>query len=130
MEMGVQYIEEPFLAFYLPVNFTRFSLSHPAILTTMRSLSLLTAVGVASLSAGSIMIERRAPVLDDVLNAHNDFRAQHGAAPLTWSDTLANAAQSWADRCVFEHSGGAVGPYGGTYTHCSGVILVDGFLSQ
>ncbi|KAK1218556.1 hypothetical protein PQX77_018760, partial [Marasmius sp. AFHP31] len=77
----------------------------------MKVLSLLTAAGVASLSTAST-IQRRAPVLTDVLNAHNDFRAQHGAAALTWSDTLANAAQNWADRCVFEHSGGAVGPYG------------------
>ncbi|KAJ8091921.1 hypothetical protein PM082_024155 [Marasmius tenuissimus] len=77
----------------------------------MKVLSLLTAAGVASYSTAST-IQRRAPVLTDVLNAHNDFRAQHGAAALTWSDTLANAAQSWADRCVFEHSGGAVGPYG------------------
>jgi hypothetical protein len=43
------------------------------------------------------------------LDAHNTLRAKHGAAPLTWSDTLATYAQNWANRCVFEHS---AGPYG------------------
>ena len=54
------------------------------------------------------------PDITAYLNAHNSFRAKHGAAPLAWNATLANAAQSWVDKCVFKHSGGAVGPYGGT----------------
>ncbi|KAJ7590312.1 PR-1-like protein [Mycena floridula] len=52
---------------------------------------------------------------DDIaayLQSHNDARAQHGANPLSWSDDLASKAQSWADRCVFEHSGGSLGPFG------------------
>jgi hypothetical protein len=49
------------------------------------------------------------------LAAHNGFRAQHGASPLTWSTTLAAKAQEWANRCVFQHSGGSLGPYGGTH---------------
>jgi len=35
---------------------------------------------------------------------HNTFRAQHGADPLTWSDSLSSYAQNWANKCVFEHS--------------------------
>lgn len=31
---------------------------------------------------------------------------------MTWSQTLADAAQKWGSRCVFAHSQGAVGPYG------------------
>lgn len=46
------------------------------------------------------------------LSAHNTVRAQHGAAPLTWSNSLSAYAQSWADGCKFVHSGG---PNGGTY---------------
>lgn len=46
------------------------------------------------------------------LDGHNNVRAKHGAAALTWSDKLAAAAQKWADHCVFEHSGGSLGPYG------------------
>ncbi|KAL5487923.1 hypothetical protein ACEPAI_6031 [Sanghuangporus weigelae] len=50
------------------------------------------------------------------LDGHNTLRQQHGASALTWSDTLASAAQSWANGCVFEHSGGQYGEnlYAGT----------------
>ena len=48
------------------------------------------------------------------LNAHNTVRAQHGAAALKWNNTLAAAAQKWVNKCVFKHSGGSLGPYGGT----------------
>jgi uncharacterized protein YkwD len=46
------------------------------------------------------------------LTAHNTVRAQHNAAALVWNQTLSNAAASWAGKCVFQHSGGALGPYG------------------
>ena len=42
----------------------------------------------------------------DVLNAHNEFRADHCAPPLTWADELASSAQAWADACVFAHDSG------------------------
>jgi len=41
-----------------------------------------------------------------VLKAHNDYRAKHGANPLTWDAKLHTAAQAWTDRCVYEHGGG------------------------
>jgi uncharacterized protein YkwD len=47
------------------------------------------------------------------LSAHNTVREKHGAANLTWNDTLADAGQQWANGCKFEHSGGSLGPYGG-----------------
>ncbi|GAB4814578.1 hypothetical protein N2152v2_001624 [Parachlorella kessleri] len=43
------------------------------------------------------------------LQATNDVRAAHNAAPLSWDDTLTTYAQAWASQCVFAHSGG---PYG------------------
>jgi uncharacterized protein YkwD len=46
------------------------------------------------------------------LGAHNDARGRHGASPLSWDDDLAGKAQIWASRCQFEHSGGALGPFG------------------
>ncbi|KAH9486756.1 Protein PRY2 [Psilocybe cubensis] len=46
------------------------------------------------------------------LAGHNTIRAQHGAAPLTWSDSLAAKAQQWANGCKFQHSGGSLGPFG------------------
>jgi len=49
-----------------------------------------------------------------LLDSHNRYRAQHCAAPLTWSPKLAKAAQQWANTlkakdCAFEHSGGPTG---------------------
>lgn len=54
---------------------------------------------------------------DDVqryLNGHNTVRAQHGARALSWNNTSAGLAQRWANQCKFQHSGGKLGPLGGT----------------
>ncbi|GAA5869799.1 hypothetical protein JCM1840_007639, partial [Sporobolomyces johnsonii] len=40
------------------------------------------------------------------LNAHNDLRAKHNATALTWDIELAEAAQTWANKCDFKHGGG------------------------
>lgn len=44
--------------------------------------------------------------MSQVLALHNALRARHGASPLSWSASLAAASQDWANRCVFQHSGG------------------------
>ncbi|KAF8603951.1 PR-1-like protein [Ceratobasidium sp. AG-I] len=44
---------------------------------------------------------------DAYTQAHNSFRAAHGARPLVWSPALAAKAQNWANGCVFKH--GSVG---------------------
>ena len=46
------------------------------------------------------------------LNEHNNARALRGAPALKWSEELANGARNWAKGCVFEHSGGSLGPWG------------------
>ena len=51
--------------------------------------------------------------IDSYLSTHNSVREQHGASALVWNDTLATAAQKWANNCVFQHSGGSLGPFGG-----------------
>ncbi|GAA5961555.1 hypothetical protein JCM21900_006325 [Sporobolomyces salmonicolor] len=40
------------------------------------------------------------------LGAHNDLRAKHNATALTWFTELADAAQTWANKCDFKHGGG------------------------
>jgi pathogenesis-related protein 1 len=46
--------------------------------------------------------------ISQYLAAHNVVRLRHSAAPLTWSNVLAEAAQSWADGCNFKHSDGVL----------------------
>ena len=74
---------------------------------------------IASLLALAVAnpLETRATPQSDIdayLKGHNTVRAQHGAAALTWDENLASKAQQWANGCVFKHSGGSLGPYGGT----------------
>jgi pathogenesis-related protein 1 len=49
-----------------------------------------------------------------LLAAHNDVRATYGAPALNWSQSLATAAETWANQCVFENTGGSLmdTPYG------------------
>lgn len=44
------------------------------------------------------------PRLQELLDAHNSYRAKHGAPNLSWSASLAQGAQDWADRCEFRHT--------------------------
>ncbi|KAG6850820.1 hypothetical protein H0H93_008123 [Arthromyces matolae] len=50
--------------------------------------------------------------INTYLSSHNTVRAQHGASRLTWNNQLASKAQSWANNCVFQHSGGSLGDFG------------------
>lgn len=50
----------------------------------------------------------RAPAVDDafkqqVVNQHNAYRRQYGAADLTWSDSLYTGTLQWATACKFTH---------------------------
>lgn len=36
-------------------------------------------------------------IADEILDAHNRYRAEVGVPPLSWSDDLANQAQDWAN---------------------------------
>lgn len=58
--------------------------------------------------------------IQSYLSAHNSVRAQHGAAPLTWSNSLSSVAQAWANGCVFQHS---KGQYGGMYLPLEAVVV-------
>jgi uncharacterized protein YkwD len=43
--------------------------------------------------------------IQEWLQAHNTYRALHGVPPVTWSNTVAQSAQAWADTCPSGHSG-------------------------
>ncbi|KKY23851.1 putative venom allergen ame: allergendol m [Phaeomoniella chlamydospora] len=47
--------------------------------------------------------------IQSILNAHNEYRAIHGGASVTWDATKAQYAQNYAEQCTWAHSGG---PYG------------------
>jgi hypothetical protein len=62
-------------------------------------LAAATALGLAVLSLGATAVSAQ-----EVLTLHNAKRSVHCAPSLTWSPTLAAAAQVWANRCQFVHS--------------------------
>lgn len=41
--------------------------------------------------------DTQASIAEQLLAAHNRYRAEVGVSPLVWSETLANHAQDWAD---------------------------------
>jgi len=46
----------------------------------------------ATMSTGDVQFQR------DCLESHNKIRREYGAAPLTWSQDLADQAQHWAEK--------------------------------
>lgn len=62
--------------------------------------------GLAALaSATPVAMEARqsGDFRQEMLDAHNFFRAQHGANPVSWNDDAANVAQNWANQCQWQH---------------------------
>ncbi|KAI0932293.1 hypothetical protein AcV5_004441 [Taiwanofungus camphoratus] len=90
----------------------------PVIVTAAEATSASIATPATSASPsppatlGQTSTDTSSSDIAEYLSDHNTVRAQHGAAPLSWNGTLATAAQQWANNCVFQHSGGSLGPYG------------------
>ncbi|KAJ3561574.1 hypothetical protein NP233_g10111 [Leucocoprinus birnbaumii] len=61
------------------------------------------------------------------LLAHNAVRVRHNAAPLTWSVSLAQMAEQWADACNFKHTNGILSddPYGENIVAATGNFPVS-----
>ncbi|EIW86554.1 PR-1-like protein [Coniophora puteana RWD-64-598 SS2] len=79
----------------------------------MFRLAALALCAVTPALAGVVLVRDPSPSdIQTYLDVHNAERAQHGANALVWNSTLSGAAQSWANGCVFQHSGGSLGPYG------------------
>ncbi len=47
--------------------------------------------------------------IQEWLQAHNNYRTLHGVPPVTWSSTVADSAQAYADTCPSVHSGSGYG---------------------
>ncbi len=64
-------------------------------------LKTVTPIGILSSMVTLSPVQAQVPssdsFTDDILATHNHYRAEVGVPPLTWSDTLANHAQEWAN---------------------------------
>jgi hypothetical protein len=60
--------------------------------------------------------------IQEWLQAHNTYRNLHGVPGVTWSASLAQSAQDWADTCPSDHSGS---PYGENMAFATYTINVD-----
>ncbi|KAI0695765.1 PR-1-like protein [Cerioporus squamosus] len=76
--------------------------------------SFFSAASLLAVAAAGPLGPRDASASDisAYLSAHNTVRSQHRVSPLSWSGDLAAKAQTWANKCTFQHSGGKLGPYG------------------
>ncbi len=71
---------------------------------------MISRIATASVCLGALIFPSLgADLASDMLAAHNALRAKNGAAPLSWSPGLAQAAQAWASACVFQHSNTSYG---------------------
>ncbi|TAE52566.1 MAG: serine protease [Nostocales cyanobacterium] len=64
---------------------------------TCTALTTVTLTVAASAHLNSPVIAQNRGSTADILNAHNKYRKEVGVPPLTWSNTLANNAQQWAN---------------------------------
>ena len=85
---------------FTPISSTPYTTS--IMQFTLTAATLLTAAAAAN--AFAVTPRAAQSEIDDWLKAHNDERAAHGAAALTWNQALADKAADWANGCVFEHS--------------------------
>jgi hypothetical protein len=69
----------------------------------MNRLLLVAVVVMALLAQLSVAISQKN--INAILKKHNQYRAKHGAPALKWDKTVAQYAQKWTNRCVFQHSG-------------------------
>jgi uncharacterized protein YkwD len=71
------------------------SVAHFAVYLTRKIMTNLS-----SINADPSATTEQNSMIDEILNAHNQYREEVDVPPLTWSETLANHAQEWADYLV------------------------------
>ncbi|GAA5832144.1 hypothetical protein JCM3766R1_003739 [Sporobolomyces carnicolor] len=88
------------------------SKKHKETKTKTKSHAKTSTVVTKTASQPPVLIATSSPSLSqlaqDSLKAHNDLRAKHKVAALTWSNELASAAQAWTDKCVYQHGQGKI----------------------
>lgn len=63
---------------------------------------------------------------DEMLQAHNVYRCMAGVEPFVWDDWIANNAQTWINKGVYQHSGGSDLKYKGTTEMGENLALTGG----
>ena len=75
-------------------------------------------------------------IITQFLDAHNQVRAAHGAAAVTWSYSLGAQAQMWTSSCSWKATGGSLlpEPYGENMVAATGTMspsdAIQAFLSD
>lgn len=69
----------------------------------IRMAAKLQAQSMTTTEASAVTPMAMNPTYQTILNKHNTYRSWHQAGALTWSDSLASAAASYAARCTFAH---------------------------
>ncbi|KAJ7851926.1 CAP domain-containing protein [Mycena olivaceomarginata] len=64
------------------------------------------------------------------LNLQDMERSKHDAPNLVWNQTLTNAAQYWANGCIFEHSGGTLGHFGENLAAGTGAYSISSAIQE
>ncbi|KAL4929195.1 putative extracellular SCP domain protein Pry1 [Aspergillus undulatus] len=84
------------------------------VIVTISSISTATATTIETATATPVVPQDPSytspqQFKSSILKTTNAYRAAYNASALTWNDTLADFAKSWAGGCNWEHSGA---PYG------------------
>lgn len=110
-------------------------------LLTKITCTVLTTVSLtiaASTNLNSQVLAQNRGIATEILNAHNKYRQEVKVPPLTWSNTLANNAQQWANNLAsrggnLQHSqntGEGENLWGGTAGAYSYTQMVDSWGSE
>jgi uncharacterized protein YkwD len=89
--------------------------------------ALLLCMCVLAATAVTLGSAQRASGGRVALDAHNRYRARHGAAPLQWDTRLEQAAYNWASRCDFTHDNSRNGQ--GENLYVSGDLNEDSLMA-
>jgi hypothetical protein len=81
-----------------PLRFTRRQYAK-ALAALKRADAAATADPIVAAAAGLVTAQG----VTDMLAQHNTYRARHNASALTWDATVTTSAQTWANKCIWDH---------------------------
>ena len=95
----------PFLFSWTLLLSAVYAVESRTITSTITSTITATASGTSSTPTElSTSLTSDTEFRSSMLNSTNFYRAQHNATDLTWNETLATYATSYAEKCLWKHS--------------------------